>query len=498
MSKNKVASVKTLMLNGIEVVPITVEISVEEGSLPGLSIVGCPDTIVNEARLLVSCALKASGFYYSKQMRVTAAVLPMSVRKHEPGNIAFAIACAYLRATGQVDPHLFEHAFCVGDLALDRVMPARSTFAFGEYARRCDMGLVCACGSDELRWLEGLEIACIGNIGDLRHPEFMHAELLPENPRALSQPKGSDLADHAFPRHAVRALAIAAAGGHNLMLQGPRDSRVNELAERIGTILPPLGEEKALEAACIHSAARFEVDGLFRGEPLVRIPHHSTTLPGLIGGGSSIMPGEVTLAHNGVLVFEDMQEWSPSALQAMRQPMSDGHVCICRSGVRASMPADFTLVATCGTCPCGYFGSILGTCRCSEHQIAGYQDRIAGPLRDEFDLWVQVGEIPGTDALDAQDRIDSAQVREMVADARERAARRDGGRKLQDMTLEELVGTCGVSDEVLRGVMSMRPGMTDAELMRLLRVSRTIADLDGDETVTYEQLTEALYYIVSI
>ena len=498
MSKVNVASVKTLVLNGIEVVPITIEVSVEESSLPGLFIVGCSDEVALEARLLVRCALKESGFLYSDRMHVTATVRPDSTRKYAPGNIAFAVACAYLCATGQVDSRIFEHAFCVGNLALSAVMPARSMFVYGEYARRCDMGLVCAPGCDELRWLEGLEIACVGNLGDLRHPEFMHADLLPRDPAGVPEPKSADLADYAFSPYAVRALAICATGGHDLMLQGPRGSRVNELAERIGTILPPLGMEEVIESACIHSAATLEVDGLFCTERPVRIPHHSTTLAGLVGGGMRICPGEASLAHNGVLVIEDMQEWSPNALQAMRQPMRDGHVVICRAGMRVDMPADFTLVATSGTCPCGHFGSTSGTCTCGEHRVAGYQDRVAGLLRDGFDLWVQVAESSAEDALDAEGRIDSAQVREMVMDARERAARRDGGRKLQDMSLDELVGACGVSDELLRGVMAMRPGMTDADFMRVLRVARTIADLDGEETVTYGELTEALSYMVHI
>lgn len=499
MSKVNVASVKTLVLNCIEVVPITVEVSVEEGSLPGLYIVGCSDSVAVEARLLVRCALKGSGFWCSDRMHVTAVVRPDSTRKYAPGNIAFAVACAYLCATGQVDSRIFEHAFCVGDLALSAVMPARSMFVYGEYARRCEMGLVCALGCDELRWLKGLEIACVGDLGDLRHPEFMHADLLPRDPAGVPEPKSADLADYAFSPYAVRALAICATGGHDLMLQGPRGSRVNELAERIGTILPPLREDEALEAARIHSAARLEVDGPFCAERPVRIPHHSATLASLVGGGYGLIrPGEVSLAHNGVLVLEDMQEWSPNALQSMRQPMRDKAVTICRTGGRATMPADFTLVATCGTCPCGHFGSALGICKCSEHQVAGYQDHVAGPLREEFDLWVQVAEISGEDALDAEGRFDSTQVREMVMDARERAARRDGGRKLQDMSLDELVGACGVSDELLRGVRAMRPGMTDADFMRVLRVARTIADLDGEETVTYGELTEALSYTVHI
>ncbi len=499
MSKVNVASVKTLMLNGVDALPVTIGVSVEEGSLPGLFIVGCSDEVALEARLLVRCALKKSGFLYSDRTHITATVRPESIRKYAPGSIAFAVACAYLCATGQVDSRIFEHAFCVGNLAHDGVVcPAKSMFVYGEYARRHDMGLVCSSGCGGLRWLKGLEIACIANIGDLRHPEFMHADLQPRDSAAVSVPKAADLADYAFSPYAVRALAISAAGNHDLMLQGPRGSRANELAERIGTILPSLGEEEVIESARIHSAATLEMDGLFRGERPVRMPHHSTTLAGLVGGGMRIRPGEVSLAHNGVLVLEDMQEWSPNALQFMRQPMRDKAVTICRTGERATMPADFTLVATCGTCPCGHFGSALGICRCSEHQVAGYQERVAGPLRDEFDLWVQVAEISGEDAFNAEGRIDSTQVREMVIAARERAARRDGSRKLQDMSLDELVGACGVSDELLRGVMAMRPGMTDADFMRVLRVARTIADLDGEETVTYGELTEALSYTVHI
>lgn len=495
--KGNVTTISTVQLVGTDAVPIAIEVARGKG-LPSWDIIGVKDNVAFEVRAIVRAALASCGYRVGTEKYVVT-IAPCHVAK-DVDNLAFAVAVGFLSATGQIRSDVLEDRCIMGSLDMaGNVRPARGMYALASAAARRGKSIICSPDASELAHLPEVDAICVSNLSDMRHSDWWDRHLDEGSPSKEQAPKGeADLADYAFSHHAIRALAIAAAGGHNLMLQGTRGSHANDLAERIGSILPPLGGAEQAETACVHSTAGLELDGIFRGRRPVRMPHHSITGAGLVGGGRLIHPGEVSLAHNGMLVMEDIQEWSPNVLQLMRQPMRDKAVTICRADGRVTMPADFTLIATCGTCPCGRFGNGNGDCTCSESQIRGYNDRIAGPLREDLDLWVQVGEISAEDALSAEGRIDSAQVREMVMEARERATRRDGGRKLQDMTLEELVETCGVSDEVLRGVMATRPGMTDAELMRLLRVSRTITDLDGDETVTYEDLTEALVYTVSI
>lgn len=490
--KGNVSTVCTVQLVGTTAVPLTVEATKGAGS-PGWSILGVKDDVAFEVREIVRCALANSGYHVGKE-KLTFCVIPLCVSK-AVDNLAFAVAVAYLSVTGQIRSDVLEDTVLIGGLDMSGNIHAEiGMYAQISAAMQDGMTPVCPAGATDLVYIHGADVICVSNLSDMRHSDWWDRRYgggKPAQPKELKP----DLADYPFSRYAVRALAIAAAGGHNLMLQGTSGSHVNELAGRIGSILSPLDGEEQAETARIHSVVGSDLDGIFQGMRPVRMPHHSITGTGLVGGGRLIRPGEISLAHNGVLVMEDIQEWSPNVLQLMRQPMEDGEVTICRTDGAVTMPADFTLVATCGTCPCGRFGSTRGDCRCSEHQVMAYQERVAGPLRVEFDLWAQVGEISGRDALDTANRIDSAQVHEVVMDARERARKRDGGRRLQDMSLHELMESCSLHEPDLQCVMGRRPGMSGHDIERLLRVSRTCADLDGCDTVQREHLVEALSYM---
>ena len=487
------ARVTACALWGLETELISVEVDVSSG-LPGFDIVGLPDSAVREARERVRAAIRNSGFEFPLR-RITVNLAPGERRKEGTG-FDLAIALAILRASGQLAVDFGD--LCLGELALDgAVRPLRGVLP--RASRAVCAGIPAALVATE----NAAEAAAAGGeaiaVGTLR-AAVAHLDgtvrLLPAAPPGPSAEAAweVDLGDIVGQETPKRALEIAAAGAHNLVMVGPPGTGKTLLAQALPSILAPLEADEAMAASVVHSVAGL-VDParpLLATRPF-RAPHHTASRLALVGGGTPPRPGEVSLAHTGALFLDELAQFSPQVLDTLREPMQEGRITIARAGTSATYPARFTLIAAMNPCPCGNLGDLMAPCTCLPDQVDRYNARISGPLLDRVDLRVHVPRVPYVELRDGTARERSAVVRQRVIAARARMRAR-GRRANAELTPPELRRHCslGASAEVLLGRAVHDRRLSARAYHRTLRVARTIADLAGSDGVQRDHLASAL------
>jgi magnesium chelatase family protein len=490
------ATTRTFSLVGIDVREVCVEVDVRGHGLQNFSLVGLPDAAVRESRERVRSALENSDFEFPKH-RITANLAPADLRKAGP-SFDLAIAAGLLVASRQLPAERLAGIVLAGELALDgSIRPVPGTLAMAEAAGRLEARaiVVPAANGPEAALPRGPRVIPLERLAQLR---LIGGDEEPPSPPPVelslngARPAEPDLSDLRGQPHLRDALEIAAAGGHSLLIVGPPGAGKSLAARRLPSILPPLSRSDAMEVLRIASACGHLARGIAMQRPF-RAPHHTISTAGLVGGGSPPRPGEVTLAHRGVLFLDELGEFSREALEALRQPLEEGQVAIARARGAVELPCRFMLVAASNPCPCGR-GEESGECECRPTSARRYRAKLSGALADRIDLSVAV-EPPTAEEMSAGVAVDSASVRERVIAARERQERRLGlGRCNADMTLAELRDAASLTREARR---TLAQGHAQLRLSgrghdRVMRVSRTIADLAGSERICGEHVARAI------
>ena len=482
---------------GLEAPLVRVETHLSNG-LPSLSLVGLPETAVRESKDRVRSAIINSNLNFP-QKRITLSLAPADLPK-DGGRFDLAIALGLLAASGQVPADILPELELLGELGLSgHVRPVRGILPAALAANKAGRCLVIpAANAEEAALVPGLRLYAIEHLQQLVN-HLNGVQPLPlwqSDGLQQHEPEQPDLDQVQGQLAAKRALIVAAAGQHNLLLSGPPGTGKTLLASRLPGLLPPLTHAEALEVAAVHSVTSSHPLLHWPARPF-RQPHHSATGPALVGGGSHarLRPGEITLAHHGILFLDELPEFDRKVLEVLREPLESGVIVISRAAGRLQFPARFQLVAAMNPCPCGYLGDPGGRCNCSTEQIQRYRTKLSGPLLDRIDLQVNVAREPTSLQRPAKQSLDSQQARSMVVTARTRQQQRQGCCNSQ-LDLDNLHQHCQLADNDRAWLEQAceRLQLSQRASHRVLKVARTLADLDNNGQIGRNHLAEALQY----
>ena len=500
------ALVHSRALLGLEARPVCVEVHLANG-LPSFTLVGLAETEVKEARERVRSAIQNTGLEFPANKRITVNLAPADLPK-DSGRFDLPIALGILAASGQIDAKKLEGYEFAGELSLGGdLRPIRGALAMSlalasSPAQKIPRLVLPETSAQEAGLVPAAEIYRAHHLLDVVR-QFLPGDSPPEVmdgwSRVVAAQPGlpstyPDMADVKGQAGARRALEIAAAGGHSVLMMGAPGSGKSMLAQRFAGLLPPMTTQESLESAAVASlGGRFSIDK-WAVRPTCS-PHHTASAVALVGGGSPPRPGEISLAHRGVLFLDELPEFPRAALEALREPLESGHITISRAAQRAEFPARFQLIAAMNPCPCGYLGSGLRACRCSPDQVSRYQGKLSGPLLDRIDLHVEVGALAANELVNSPAGEATAAIRQRVIAARELAQARQGStnQALEGQAIDE---QCRLDDASARflNTAAARLGWSGRSIHRCLKVARTIADLAGAQSVQLTHVAEAVQY----